>query len=350
MIFKLLAILTGIHYKVTEDIDTVIADLYQRVHNNHAVYVQIQGPAGTDYVLDLDKLMLRETLPNTVITIKDLLENYLTPQLLYSYATTEFNFNKFIRSFSISDIEGTTLVSACNKDTGETVTRLDDPDYDDIVMSNPDFPLSDTLPIIDGKIYPCTWVNDAIYIKGKAKKLLFNPPFSFLSLTEASTVEIRPLTDMANGELELPAGKVVLVVLNGRLIYDDPFVSTYGDVLTIDPEIVNDRDLGMDEYVTFDDMLYDDSSFVVLLDCTAIRTKVLPVVKLDDKVYQYVTWYNPTHHSDFICLDKDTNKVKDFASVSSKYHDVKKETDPYTHIGYIEEAGSDVKMLQMLIV
>ena len=350
MIFKLLAVLQGIYYTVTEDIDTVIRDLYQQVHNNHAVYIQIQGPAGTDYVLDLDKLILRRHLPDTVITIRNLLEDYLTPQLLYSYATTKFNFTKFIRSFAIGDIEGTTFISACNRATGEIVSRLDDPDYDDIIINNTDFPLNASLPIIDGKIYPCTWVNDAIYIEGKARALLFNPTFSFISFAEASAVEIRSMTDMNMSGWEIPEGKVVLVVLNGRLIYDDPFVSTYRNILTINPDIINDNELGMDEYATFEDLLYDDLSFAILLDCTAIRIKVLPVVKLKDKVYQYVTWYNPTHHSDFICLDKVTKEVKDFTSVSSKYHDIKKEADPYSHICYIEEVGSDVKMLQMLIV
>ena len=329
LLFKRLAKVSSLSAITSDDRTTTIDSLYANFQINRCVYLLIAGPEN-DYVLDLDAVMALEApLPAAITTVGELVESYLTPQLLYSYQTNKFNFNRYIRNFPAENVEETVNIS-------------------DVVIWFNEFKLNRTLPVINGKLYPCVWIDDKIYIPDAKDVLIDNPSWSFLSLVDAESIIITSLVDLQDNEWVVPPGHKPILVLDGNIHFDDRWIYSTNGKITLNDSLISDNP-SLQQYNTITDIITDPLSFVIFVQCTQLYAEETSAIKLDDKLYQFCTSYKGAKPIDFVCINKLSSALVRAVDVEELYHDIKLPDDPYTHYVYTENAGIDIKMVQFTI-
>ncbi len=345
--FKLLANIIGLQCHTTDDPDTPLIDLFNRTTSNANVYVLACGGGDVEYVIDIDLVVMNENVPSSIDTIGKLVTQFLTSEMVYSYQTNKFNFNRFVRNFAEGNILGEVKIGACNKNTGEVVDMIDDPSHPDIAIFHDELNMDKVLPLLDGRLYPCSWNDGKIYLEGESELLYTNPTIDFLSFADSTEVRVTKLDVLSDDGWELPVGFVPILVLAGRMFYGDSWVFKSGAVLELNPDIKHHPEFS--EFIDMEELVRDNRSFVILVACRSIYMEETTAIHLDDKLYQFCTSYKEAKPINFICIGKENNAVHGITIVDEKYDDIKREDDPYTNYVYMRDPDSDVKLLQLTI-
>ncbi len=348
--FKKLVKVINLSYQISINEDETILELYNnRSIVNTRIFVLIENINQVDYLLDLDELMVNETIDGSM-SISELISDVLTPEMLYTYQTGDFNFINYIKSFSIADLKLGAKVEACHYETDEVTNLIDDPTHSDIRISATDRSLDKVLPIIDGRLYPCEWTNDKIYVLDKTPLLLNNPDYSFLSFERAEEVIVKSLSDLQADSWEIPDEYKVMMVLDGKLIWNDPWVyQVHRGLLELKETALTETNI-LGDYDDIDEVIALPNSFVIMVKCKDILSLDIPMIRLDSNIYQYCTFNDPSCNVNFVCTSTDTNMVHGITMVKEKYVDLKNPDNcPIQHC-YLLHPSDHVKLTQFTIV
>lgn len=331
--FKRIARTTDDRVVVTDDGAMSISAIYTRSNTNSKAFLLIEGPDGADFTFDLDAFVTSNQIDD--FAVGDLVEATLTPQELYTYQTDAFNFHKYIRHFPASNVPERLVARSCKIPTQEESSLIDDPAFKDMVVRYATFNLNLTLPVIDGVVYPASWIDGSIYISNGRKLLLNNPDFSFLSFADASSIQITSLAELSRHDWVTPPGYRAVTIIGGHFMHGVPNIRQHRDFLIISPTILSDYP-GLD-YQDMDELVDDPLSFVVFVQVTEIYSSRIPVIKLSPSIYQFCTptrWARPI---DFITLDSLSRTMIDATSIVDRYIDINRDSDPYLRHLYCKQ-------------
>lgn len=345
--FKRLAKVVPSHVISSDDPDSLLEAIYERLNLNAQAFLLIEGPDETDYTFDLDRYVTDHYIFETVTTVGELVETVLTPQDLYTYQTDKFNFHKYLRHFPAQNVPEDLIAKACKLSTQEESNLIDDPAFKDLVVRFPEFKLSKTLPVIDGLIHPCSWLSGKIYIPNGRDLLVSNPSFSFLSFADAEDIVLAPMREIADSGWDILDSHKPLIIIGGSIFYDDLFIFRTNGKIRLNPTILEDNPFL--PFTSVDEMIDDPLSFIIFVKSSGLYIEELSTVRLADSIYRFCTMYKDARSIDFIAIDKDTRTVVDAVELGDKYDDITLDDDPYFHHIYCKDSGN-AGIMQITII
>jgi len=337
-------------YRVIPNGDISIMDLYaDSIRVNGRRLLHTVDSTDTKYLIDIDRLLTEVAIPAEIVTVNDLLENFITPEMLYTYQVDSFNFSKYVRCFNSADLKEKLTVSEYSIAADEVAEFRDDPSHNDLLLSTKDYNLEKAIPVIDNKLRLCLWNDGKIFIKDGAK-LANTKKIEFLSFGEADNVELMSFGQLAAADWIVDKSRVVMLVLDGRLFYSDSWVykHEHNGLIKLNEEFIS-NDPQFSEFSSLEEITSLTNSFVIAVECNAIYTRDITIFPMGNDVFAFDLENEPKVNMNYICMDNQTYNVKSFTVVDSKYRNVSKGTDPTERHLYIGENSGDVKLMQFTI-
>ena len=351
--FDKLVIISGNKYSIRTDEISDIGTLFMKLTDVNTFLILIIRHGSDIHTLDLGRLILNNVYLLESANIHDLV-NQLTPLMIYTYRTEIFKQNKIVRSFMSHDLPNPVVVSACNITTGETTNTTYNHNYQDMVIQSEEFNLNNVFPIIHGKIRDCEWYNEKIYIRNGVELVKSTAEITFISFGNI-TLQKRKLKDIIQDEYDIQEGKVIMLVLCGKLFYDNPHIFMVDKVrnkLVLNSVFIMDI-FSREGYSNFDKVINDLNSFVLYIesDCLFIRDVLMVPVREEENVLQFVYHEddNQFNHVDYICMNKLNHSIHGLTTVDEKYMNVIKMTKPNEHHVYVSNGDNNMKLIQLAI-
>lgn len=337
-------------YRVITDNNITIIDLYTdsvRVNIRRLLYVA----DGTDqrYLIDVDNLLMNVSIPNTIITVNDLLQDLMTPEMLYTYQVDDFNFSKYVRCFNNADLKNELTIEEYSIAADEPATVPDDPSHNDLRLSSIEYDLNKSIPIIDNGLKFCSWNDGKIFIKNGAR-LANADEVEFLSFGEAENVDLISFDQLVSNDWIIDPSRVVMLVLDGRLFYADSWVYTHsqrGKVKLNEQFIIGNEQFS--NYSSVEEVTSLVDSFIIAVECRAIYIRDIPLFNVAQNVFGFNIENEPKINMNYICRDNKIYNVKSFTCIDSKYRNVSRGTDPTERHVYVGDNSGDVKLMQLTI-
>ena len=334
-------------YWVKTDSNINLLDVFKNNAVNTTRLMRISD-GDHEYLIDINHLFTDNVIPTEISTLGDLVESYLTPEMIYSYHVDAFNFSKYIRCFSNADLPNSLVINAYNIDADEVSNIPDDPGHNDLRLLSEGYNLNKVIPIIDGKLKYCMWADSKIFIEGGAK-LASADKFDFLSFGEANIVELVKLSTVRDNDWDVGTDKIPMLVLDGKLFYNESWIYSHnkrtGKLKLNQLMISTDKVLGK---FTLDELITNEDSFVILVGCNAIYTSRIRLIPMGKDVFLFNS-IDGSNHMSYVCKDENDYSVKSFTIVDEKYRNVSTDKDPMEHHIYIGNNSGDVSLTQLTI-
>lgn len=349
--FNKLIVISGNRYSVRTDTISDIKTVFNKMQDLNTSIILVLTYSTNTYYVDLGKLFIDNISLLNSNDIYDLI-NKLTPEFIYAYETTIFNTNKPIRSFMSYDLSGDVMVSPCNIETGELTNISYDTNFKDMVISCTNYDLSKVIPIIDGKLTRCSWSNKKIFIKDRALLAEHIDKLTFISLASAD-VTTKSLVELSNTGWNIPKGVVPILVLNGSLFYDVPYM--YKVDLQRNKLILNNNFIVAEfaklGFTNITELINNKDSFVILIKATNIfiRDVLMISIATDDNVPEFIYYESTpqTNHIDYICMDNNDYTVCGLMSADDRFHDLIDDKKSYEHHVYADSGNNNLRLIQL---
>jgi hypothetical protein len=330
------------------DINTLLAD-----QKSFTVRYLLEVKAsGEYYSLDLGKLMLSEPALLPATDIHDMISR-LTPSMVYSYQS-DINFRRIVRSFNHKDLPDRVEVSPYNSVIHEETSSSYDPSFRDMIIRCAGYDLTKVFPIIDGKLRRATWHNNSIILKDEVYLTRTTENIHFISFAEAN-VSTKTAVEMAQLDWTIGSGKTPLVVLNGALYTnEDVFVYKFNGStrrLDINPAFL-ERHYAEAGYESAADMLNDNTTFIILVDCLLVMTRNIPIVSIGSSRPTPCIYFDQakTHPVDYLCIHQSNRNILDISIMDNTHINVTNLAERDEHHAYVDiNDDGGISLVQMAI-
>jgi len=313
-------------FTVILDQTTTISDIILDHSNSGIKYILIVVDSiGQVYNIDISKLMINEKIPNTVINISELIYEFITPEMMYSYHSPEFSMNNIVKFLQESDVTGNVSVTAYSIIRKEPSPVYDDPHYPDLELSS-GIDLTRMIPVIDGLLKKCIWTNEKVYIRNSSKLVYTKDVDGFLSFQNASNIKLIKLSLILdnNGIIQNQQDEynyIPVLVLGGILIYDNDsiykFINEY-QRLSINQNFIMQMD-AFSDFNSFEDLVSSVDSFVILVACNNIIKREVSLVDRKISLSDDFVETNIDKFINFYCTHELTNKLERFICLKEKF-------------------------------
>jgi len=308
--------------------------------------------AGEYYNLDLGKLILNEPSLLPATDIHDMISR-LTQSMIYSYQS-DISFRRMVRSFNHKDLPDRVEVSPYNSVTHEEASSSYDPSFRDMIIRCARYDLTKVFPIIDNKLRRATWHNNNIILEDEVYLTRITENIHFISFAEAE-VSTKTVVEMAQLDWVVELGKIPLVVINGALYTsEDIFVYKFNDStrkLEINQAFL-ERQYVEDGYESAIDMLNDNTTFIILVDCRYVMMRNIPIVSIGSNRPIPCIYFDQIemHPVDYICIHQSNHNILDISIMDHEYINVINMAEHDEHHAYVDtNDDGDISLVQMAI-
>jgi len=302
------------------------------------------------YSVDLGRMMTAHSELRSATDILGIIA-LMTPVMLYTYQTDYFSLAHMIRSFMSDDLDYPTTISPYSIVADEESNLVDDPSYSDVIIKCSSYDLTNVFPVIGGKLQRCIWGNGKIFIEKAVDLVRSTADFNLISFGECEII-LKTMSEMISMNWNIPAGYVPIVILNGKLFYDESIYTFDRSIgkLIINSRFVMDR-FRSSEFTSVDEVYADRNSFVILVKAKNIFIRdVLPVRLARSQPKAFVCYEDKIHdhHVDYIGLDVHDNTLIGLTTVDEKYTYVNSSEKPRERHIYLNTDSVDVRIIQLV--
>lgn len=325
-IFKQLIRIQDSSFQYFHTLDHPISDIVSSTPNRVTWVLYLATVTHNHYYINLSELTTNEPpLPSSILTIEDLISNYLTPEHIYSYHETKYKFNKFFQYLNIDDIHKAPTYSGYSSINDDIISVIDLPTYPDLHIAIEDFNLFNCIPMFDNRLFSCTWRNNAVIIDRGTTRVYDKSLTGFVYIP-SSDIKMFPLSEVMLHPTLLDTEPLMdeyipLVVLDGRLIYADNSIYSYNSTyhtLTFNETLI-DNDPA---FATYDEDIAKYSSFLILVKCSNISHIHMTTINESLNVFNINSSSIDEDPSTLFCQSKTTHDIHPFVSLISNFKSI----------------------------
>jgi len=264
-----------------------------------------------------------------------------------------FNQTRVIRSFMSHDLPGRVTVSPCNIETGEVTNTSYDPNYPDMVISCSDYNLNKVVPVIEGKMRYCSWVNSLIYLKNSVDLIRYTDQVTFVSFGDMN-IKLQRLSDLSSDGWNILPGTIPILILGGSVYYEP---SNMFKIDTNKNKIVLNEQFVLEEFkkrgfASIEDVVDNLDSFVIFVIAKRLLIRDIDLISVtNNKALQFVYHEDGVqeHHVDYLCINNEDDTVRGITIADDKYKNVVTKQDQKEHHLYADSGSGNMRLIQLTV-
>lgn len=277
--------------------------------------LHFQDKLKTDHFTNISKLLLQVDIPNTIITIKDLMNKFLTDLLIYGYET-----NLIDPPIKLVGIIDSDYYPAHIKYKPYNILTENIGSYyannPDLLISLDGINLNKKLLIADGLLYNTAWTDDKLIVKNGSDIRYTYRTLSFLDFSGAEDVQTRSLKSMKKFDyfiipwspIDLREGYDIFIVLQGHPFFLHSDRVTYGKEDITEHKIIKldwDYFLSCEQFEgqTTGDIIGHNQSFICFVKCNKLLYRYQTIFKDINNLYSAYLQESDLRHGSYICHD-----------------------------------------------
>lgn len=315
-----------------------INDIYRNTTNiNISFVLHWKDYLNTDHFTNISNILLRNVIPPEIITMQDMIDNYLTDLIIYSNETSFIDpINKLVRFANVDLYLSPIEYKSYNISTSQEGEFFNDPNYPDLIISVEGLNLNKKLILFNNRIYNTSWVEEKAAVFHDKTVFTYYNKFSFIDLNYAENVQNRLLKDMQSldyfiiptSPLDLTNEYDFFVVFMGY-----PFFIKSKYIKKVDNNIFIDWNYILSckqfENNTKLEILNHNQTFICFIKCNKLFFRKQHIVKDFNNLYSFDFPNSNLNPGTYIC-QKDDYTIHDFTIVKPAFKNpLTKEVRPY---------------------
>lgn len=286
----------------------------------------LKDPIDNVYNVDISKLMTDEILPVEIVTVQDMIDNYLSSEDIYSYHTTLFVFDNNVKFLQESDIPGSLSINSYSTPRDSISPIYDDPHYPDLKFSS-GIDMTRMFPIVGGLLRKSRWEGESIIVSDAARIVYDKDTDGFLSFQNATDIRTFTLREIIDNDWVIPdivdgeEKYMPVVVLGGLLIHNEPDVISFSSEYR---KLVFNESLLMQQssfssYVDFNSLADDPTSFIIMVSCSNIFKRVIDLTNFIANLSDFYFDNESDNAINYFCTNDVTRVMRRFAMLTEDF-------------------------------